>query len=135
MGERAMDFVDDGMCFACGKGNKDGMQLDFTLLQDGRIRTEFIPPKKFQGFQDILHGGIMAALLDETMIHLAFAKGQKVVTARIDIKLRNPAKIGEKIIVTSKLLSDLGRRIELAAEAKTADGKLLAEGRATMVRV
>jgi len=130
-----MDFVDDGMCFACGKDNREGMQLEFTLLEDGRIRTEFCPPKKFQGFKDFLHGGIMAALLDETMIHLAFRRGEKVVTASLEVKLRNPAKIGERIIVTAKLLSDSGRRLELAAEAKSREGKVLAEGKATMVRV
>jgi acyl-coenzyme A thioesterase PaaI-like protein len=130
-----VDFLDDGMCFACGKGNKDGMQLDFTLLEDGRLRTEFIPPKKFQGFKDILHGGIMAVLFDETMIHLAFRRGEKVVTAKIEMRLRNPAVIGQKIVVTAELLSDSGRRIELAAQAESEDGELLAEGTATMVRV
>jgi len=130
-----MDFLDDGMCFACGKDNRDGLQLKFIRLDDGRIRTEFTPPKKFQGFKDILHGGIMATLLDETMIHLVFGRGEKVVTARLEMKLRKPAKIGEKITITAELLSDSGRRIELAAEAKDPSGELLAEGKSTMVRV
>jgi uncharacterized protein (TIGR00369 family) len=130
-----MDFLDDGMCFACGKDNRDGLQLKFIRLDDGRIRTEFTPPKKFQGFKDILHGGIMATLLDETMIHLVFGRGEKVVTARLEMKLRKPAKIGEKITITAELLSDSGRRIELAAEAKDPSGELLAEGKGTMVRV
>ena len=130
-----MDFLDDGMCFACGEGNQDGLQLSFTHLADGRIRTEFTPPKKFQGFKDILHGGIMATLLDETMIHLVFGRGERVVTAKLEMKLRKPARIGEKITVTAELLSDSGRRIELAAEAKNPGGELLAEGKGTMVRV
>jgi uncharacterized protein (TIGR00369 family) len=130
-----MDFLDDGMCFACGKDNQDGLQLKFIRLDDGRIRTEFTPPKKFQGFKDILHGGVMATLLDETMIHLVFGRGEKVVTARLEMKLRKPAKIGEKITITAELLSDSGRRIELAAEAKDPSGELLAEGKGTMVRV
>ena len=133
--EQEMDFLDDGMCFACGKGNKEGLQLNFTHLEDGRIRTEFTPPRKFQGFKDVLHGGIMATLLDETMIHLVFGRGEKVVTARLEMKLRKPAKIGEKITVTAELLSDSGRKLELAAEAKDPNGALLAEGKGTMVRV
>jgi len=130
-----MDFVEDGMCFACGKENKDGLQLEFTLLKDGRLRTEYCPPQKFQGYKDILHGGIMAVLLDETMIHLAFRKGGRVVTAQLEVRLRNPAKIGERIIVTAELLSDSGRRMELAAEAKSEGGALLAQGKSTMVRI
>jgi uncharacterized protein (TIGR00369 family) len=130
-----VDFVDDGMCFACGKHNPDGLRLEFELLEDGSIRTEFTPPKKFQGFKDILHGGIMATLLDETMIHLPFRRGDKVVTATLEVKLRRPAKIGERIIVTARLLADSGKRLELAAEAKNDVGVLLAEGKATMVRV
>jgi acyl-CoA thioesterase FadM len=69
------------------------------------------------------------------MIHLPFRRGEKVVTAHLEVKLRNPARIGEKIIVTAELLSDSGRRLELAAEAKREDGVVLAEGKATMVRV
>ena len=130
-----MEFIDDQMCFACGKENPDGLHLDFQLLDDGRLRTEYTPPRKFQGFKDILHGGIMAVLMDETMIHLAFRRGEKVVTGKIEIKLRQPARIGEKITVTAELLSDSGRRMELAAEAKREDGDVLAEGRATMIRI
>lgn len=130
-----MEFIDDQMCFACGKENPDGLHLDFQLLDDGRLRTEYTPPRKFQGFKDILHGGIMAVLMDETMIHLAFRRGEKVVTGKIEIKLRQPARIGEKITVTAELLSDSGRRMELAAEAKREDGNVLAEGRATMIKI
>jgi len=130
-----MDFLDDRMCFACGSENKDGLQLSFRSLEDGKMCTEFIPSQKFQGFKDILHGGIMAVLMDETMIHLAFAKGEKVVTARLEVKLRKPARIGEKIVVTAELLSDSGRRLELSAEAKGPGGELLAEGKGTMVRI
>lgn len=130
-----MEFIDDQMCFACGKENPDGLHLDFQLLDDGRLRTEYTPPRKFQGFKDILHGGIVAVLMDETMIHLAFRRGEKVVTGKIEIKLRQPARIGEKITVTAELLSDSGRRMELAAEAKREDGNVLAEGRATMIKI
>ncbi|MEO0250021.1 MAG: hypothetical protein ABIN58_10950, partial [candidate division WOR-3 bacterium] len=53
----------------------------------------------------------------------------------VEVKLRRPARIGERIIVTARLVAESGKRMELAAEAKNDLGVLLAEGKATMVRV
>ena len=48
----------DNKCFVCGKGNPDGLQLDFIInREDESISTEFTPTKTYQGFVDIIHGG------------------------------------------------------------------------------
>ena len=54
-------------CFVCGDKNDIGLKLDF-YEKDGKARAEFTPEKKFEGYKDILHGGILSSLLDEVMI-------------------------------------------------------------------
>jgi len=61
-------LVDNNYCFACGKDNSDGLQLKFKYSEDGsKAETTYIPPEKFQGWKDIVHGGIITTLLDELM--------------------------------------------------------------------
>ena len=61
-------LVDNNYCFACGKENPDGLQLEFKYSEDGsKVETTYIPPEKFQGWKGIVHGGIITTLLDEIM--------------------------------------------------------------------
>src|SRR5207249_10688825 len=42
---------DDGMCFCCGAKNPIGLKLQFEMLADRRMRTEWTPRKEHQGFK------------------------------------------------------------------------------------
>ena len=64
-----VELKDDHLCFACGERNPDGLRLRIEYPSPGRCRIEFVPPKKFQGWQGILHGGIIATILDEAFAH------------------------------------------------------------------
>src|SRR5262245_4874414 len=56
---------DDAMCFCCGQKNPIGLKLEFHETPDGRMGTIWIPRKEHQGFKDIVHGGLVATVLDE----------------------------------------------------------------------
>lgn len=91
-------WVDDRYCFACGEKNPIGMKLQFFLKNDF-IETSFVFPKEFQGYKDTVHGGMISLLLDEVMVNLPWKKYQvPVVSAEINVKLKKPLKIGEKVI-------------------------------------
>lgn len=57
-----MKLKDNNMCFVCGTKNKAGLKLNFEV-KDEIIKAEFIPDKRLQGFEGIVHGGIVAAVL------------------------------------------------------------------------
>ncbi|MEO7002313.1 MAG: hypothetical protein ABI068_10855, partial [Ktedonobacterales bacterium] len=61
--ERLNDRSAYQACFGCGARNAAGLQLAFRLEGD-EIVTEFTPERRFQGFPTVLHGGIIATLLD-----------------------------------------------------------------------
>ncbi|MBI5049868.1 MAG: PaaI family thioesterase [Nitrospirae bacterium] len=129
-----MNFTDDGYCFVCGHKNPIGLKLDFSF--DGKtIKTEFTPKKEHQGYQDIVHGGIISILLDEAMVKLAIAMGIPVVTAQMEIRLRKALNVGQKIIVTAKILKDTKKILEAHAEAATEDNVVIAEAKGKLVRV
>ncbi len=55
-----------GPCFVCGQDNPAGLQTEFYIV-DGQVRADFRPKPHHCGYQNTVHGGIVAAILDETM--------------------------------------------------------------------
>ena len=124
---------DDHYCFVCGEENPSGLHLKFTLC-DGKVKTEFVPQKIFQGYKDIVHGGIIAAILDEAMVKAAFMQGTQAVTAEITIRFKNPLMAGEKAVVEAHILRTNKKIIEPAAIIKKPDNTPVAEGHAKLLR-
>jgi acyl-coenzyme A thioesterase PaaI-like protein len=54
-------------CFVCGESNPAGLNLRFET--DGRVvRARFTPRVEHVGFKQVVHGGIIATVLDEIMV-------------------------------------------------------------------
>lgn len=124
---------DAGVCFACGQENPIGLRLRFR--QDGEgIRAEFTPGPEYQGYEGVLHGGIIAAALDDAMANLFHMKGQETMTARLEVRYRREAPIGTPLIVSARVLGDRGRLFTAEATLTLPDGTRLADARGTLVR-
>jgi uncharacterized protein (TIGR00369 family) len=130
-----MDLEDDQMCFCCGKKNEDGLQLNFELVEERKIKTQYTFPKKFQGFKDIVHGGIIATVLDEVMVNLAYRLGIVAVTASIEVRLKRPAKVGQTITFYGQVGDSEKRLVEASGQAYDAQGALIAEATAKLMKV
>ena len=128
------EFADDGHCFVCGPNNPIGLKLDF--LFDGKtIKTEFTPQKIHQGYMNIVHGGIVATLLDEVMVKLAIEMDMPAVTAQMDVRLKKALNIGEKITVSAEITSIARKILKAHAKAVTDEGTVIAEASGKLVRV
>ena len=129
-----MNLEDDGYCFVCGPKNPIGLKLKFHF--NGKtIKTEFISKKEHQGYLNIVHGGIISTLLDEAMVKLALAMDIPVVTAQMDIRLRKPLNIGEKIIVEAEILNNTTKLLEAYAKAITMNNVLIADAKGKLIKV
>ena len=73
-----VELRDDRMCFACGKENPDGLGLEFRE-EDGDVVTSFAFPKRFQGYRNVVHGGLIATVLDEAMVTALNRSGRLAV--------------------------------------------------------
>ena len=124
-----------GYCWICGEKNKGGLQLKFDLNKSTKsIQTNFISAETYQGYDGIVHGGILAALLDEAMAKLAFELGYNAVTAMLNVRFKTPAKVKEKLTIRGEI-AQANRRLVLAkATIHREDGTLIAEGDSKLVR-
>lgn len=129
-----MELIDDGFCFVCGPKNPIGLKLDFSF--DGKtITTEFTPRKEHQGYFNIVHGGIIATLLDEAMVKLAIALDMPAVTAQMDVRLRKALNVGEKITVYAEILKETRKTLDAYAKVVTSDGILAADATGKLVKI
>ena len=124
-----------GWCIGCGKNNPYGLKLSFQW--DGkRVRAEFTPTKFYQGWPDIVHGGIITTMLDEAMGHaILFSGFRDFLTASIQVNFKRPALIGEPLVITASVIKSEARSIKVEARVSLPDGTPVAEGTATQVLI
>jgi acyl-coenzyme A thioesterase PaaI-like protein len=121
-------------CFACGRANPIGLKLTFREEGDKYV-TAFRAGPEHQGYDGIVHGGIISTLLDEIMARYPYVKGLNTVTARLEVRYRNPTPIGQELRVTGWVTRERGKMIELAGSVALPDGTVTAEGKATVIAV
>jgi acyl-coenzyme A thioesterase PaaI-like protein len=107
---RLNDRSDYQLCFACGARNAQGLGLVFTQ-EDGAVVTTFTGEVQHQGFPGIVHGGIIATLLDETLERLGVLEGRWLMTGRLELRFRTAAPLGVPLRVAARTVSSRGRAL------------------------
>ena len=128
------ELRDNERCYVCGKDNRAGLQAAFAVDTVGRtISGLFTPRTEHEGWEGIVHGGIVAALLDEAMVKLAAHLGIPAVSAEITVKFKAPAAVGDQLSITGKIVKETRRLIE--AEATVTRGLVvIGEARGKLLR-
>jgi uncharacterized protein (TIGR00369 family) len=130
------DFSDDHNCFVCGKKNGAGLQFEFRKnRQSGESEAEVVFPTHLQGWQNTVHGGLLATVLDETMIKAAAAAGIKTVTAEITVKYKKPALTGAPYLAAGKVLETRGRIVLAESRICDASGTIYAQATGKLFKV
>jgi acyl-coenzyme A thioesterase PaaI-like protein len=124
----------DEMCFACGQGNPIGLKLVFHFEGDDYVTTFQVRPEH-QGWTGIVHGGLLATALDETMARLLWERRINAITGRLEVRYRRPVAIGETLQLRGRITRRRPPLVETRATATAADGALVAEAKAMSMRV
>ena len=131
----SLKLEDDHMCYVCGKENRQGLRLHFEHPEKGRLKTTMVFLKHHQGFKNVVHGGMLAMVLDEMMVNLAWKEGIPAVTAELTVRLKKPLKVGEKVYLEGRFEGSKGRLLYASSTAKNDRGELVASAKAACIRV
>ena len=132
-----MRVENNNRCFACGKENPFGLQVNPDIAPDGaEVKIECTPPDHFQGWANVIHGGILSTLLDEAITYVGIASFDgPAVTAQLEIRFKKPATAGDKLIITANRVKMTKRLIEVEAHINSENGARIAEGSGKVMKV
>lgn len=129
-----MNLGNDNMCFACGEDNPISLGLKFTKIGDRKVRAKFKPKDVHQGFDGIMHGGLISTLLDEAMAKVLSLNDILALTAKMSIRYRHPVPIDINLIITAELKKHKKGLYFTEAELKDENEKLYAKAEAKFMQ-
>jgi acyl-coenzyme A thioesterase PaaI-like protein len=132
---RKLAVREDHWCFGCGRRNPIGLKL--TFYEDGeRVWAPWTPLREHQGYEGIVHGGLITTVLDEVMGWAIYVRRLWAVTGSMTVRFRRPVPIGEPLTARAWVASVSGRKVDVRAElSRDSDGLLLADATALFSRV
>lgn len=117
-------------CFCCSNSNPIGLNLMFWYNDENKtVETVWLPNEFYQGYPDVLHGGIQSTIMDEVASWCIYVLLQTAgVTANIDITFKKPVNISKgKIRVVGKIAKAEKRIATIQTELYDGDGNLCSE--------
>jgi acyl-coenzyme A thioesterase PaaI-like protein len=127
----------DSYCFVCGQDNPQGFRIKVRYFEaELAAETELAIPREYQGWAEVIHGGILATLLDEMMAHAVWRFAGPGLTLGMEVRFHAPLKPDETIKVRGVLNTPNGKRRQAAAEiVRIADGKKIASGQSRFLLI
>ncbi|PLX78558.1 MAG: PaaI family thioesterase [Desulfuromonas sp.] len=128
-----MEVADNSYCFVCGQNNPLGFKaaIDVDSEQQSACCTVTIPAE-FQGWKEMVHGGIISALLDEVCAHAGMTVNENIVTGELTTRFRRPVPVGREVAASARVIEQVRRTIKVEAKI-TLEGELMASAVAKMV--
>jgi len=124
------------MCFVCGLENPAGLKIHFYETEPGVVEATYTAPDHFQGYPGILHGGIVATILDETSGRALMGDPENarlMYTAKLEIKYRQNVPVGKPLKIVGKAIESRRRLARGWAGIYDESGMLLAEATALLI--
>ena len=119
------------MCLVCGLKNKFGLRAAFYELENNELLAVFQPMEEHQSYPNRLHGGISAAILDETIgraIMMNYSDDYWGVTVEFTSRYKKPVPLDEELRVVGRITKDGNRIFEGSGEILLKDGSVAVEG-------
>ena len=113
-------------CFVCGPENEDGFKLRFENSSEGLSKARCVFEEKHQGYDNIVHGGLIAAVLDDSMAYAIMGLGLMPVTVEMKIRYKKPTRVGEEITLEGRVIKVGRKMVEVEADAKGPNGEVRA---------
>ncbi|MCX6080806.1 MAG: PaaI family thioesterase [Chloroflexi bacterium] len=126
------------MCFICGLENPVGLKLRIYQTEPGVIETNYTAPEHFQGYPGVLHGGIVATILDEISGRAQMGDPSAprfMFTARLEVKYRKNVPTGKLLKIIGKAGRSKGKMAESWAGIYDEQNTLLAEANTMLINV
>ena len=126
------DRFEHAWCLLCGSKNPLSLKLAFRA-HDGGVTGRFQPRQHLQGYQGLLHGGVISALLDAAMTHCLFHHNVRAVTGELHVRFLQPVSCDDPFDMTARITAQKPPLFYMAAELAN-EHHVLARAEATFMQ-
>lgn len=105
-------------CFVCSGSNPMGLALRYEPQPDGSVSAKFLGHCALEGYSGLLHGGLIATLLDGAMTNCLFARGIRGLTVELKVRYHESVEASEEVFLRAWLEDDAHELFQLRAELK-----------------
>lgn len=118
------------MCVVCGLKNDFGLKASFYELENGELVAIFKPIEEHQSYPGRLHGGVIGAILDETIGRAIMINNENIwgVTVELNLQYKKPISLNEEIRVIGRITKTSSRLFEGTGEILLQNGEIAATG-------
>lgn len=120
-------------CIICGRNNPFSLGLSFQPAGADAVEASFVGGPHLQGYEGILHGGVISAVLDSAMAHCLLLQDIKAVTGDLRVRFLHAIPCTSRVTIRAWLTCAVSTLYELKAEARV-DGQLVARARAKFMK-
>ncbi len=107
-----------------------GLALRYAAAPDGSVSATFLGNPTLEGYEGIMHGGVVTALLDGAMTNCLFAQGIRALTGDLRVRYRSPVQVAEELTVRAWVETSGQAFFQLEAElAQGGETKARAQGK------
>ena len=109
----------------------------YNNLESNQVEADVTIPEHFNGYPGIAHGGIVAAILDETSGRAVMLDGNfdnLFMTLRLNVAYRKPTPTNVPLKAVGRLEHKGNRSMKVAAELLLPDGTVTTECHAVVIR-
>ena len=125
-------------CFVCGVKNPFGLKIQFNDDGASVCCAEVTVPDPFNGYPGVVHGGIIAAILDEVSGRALLARGHELrnlfVTLKMEIRYRQPTPTNTPLAAIGTIVKAGQTRAIVHGEIRLPDGTVTAEAECVVAR-
>ena len=109
-------------CVVCGQDNPYGLRIQYVLGRDGAVTADWRPTESWEGFEGIVHGGIISTVLDEAMSKAVAAMNYEALTGELRVRFRHHVAAGETLRIRGWVVEKAKRLVRAEAVLTAADG-------------
>ena len=125
------------MCFVCGRSNPVGLYMQF--YDDGELEvvSDYTVPAHYQGYPGIVHGGVVASMLDEIVGRVSMIGDHHhfMMSVRLQVLYRHPVPVEIPLKVTGRIVRLRGRLGKAEGRIMLPDGTVACEAQMSLADV
>ena len=125
------------MCFVCGRKNPVGLYMQFHDNGESEVVSKFTVPEHYQGYPGIVHGGVLAAMLDEVVARVSMIGDPHhfMMSVKLAILYRHPVPVSTPLKIVGKIVRLHGRLGKAEGKIYLPDGSLACEAAMTLADI